>query len=211
MDTAYPLCSWGCGVAIPRKAAEPGVVQKIASFLGDNGYMRAWDGAARAGLRPLDRLIASDQDRVRALAPVFGRAAAADGGVGPVLREHMAMLDPTGAMEKDVLEKLPGFVDAKMQQTGRSAGDIVTQVAFNRVLPEFATPETLRRYDEAHGPSMPISEAGLVAHAALSNPLAAYGLPAAGVGLAAWGVHDLLMAQQQAEKDKQLPLQGGVN
>ncbi|MCE2835942.1 MAG: hypothetical protein LW834_02940, partial [Cyanobium sp. 49614_E6] len=98
-----------------------------------------------------------------------------------------------------------------MQQTGRSAGDIVTQVAFNRVLPEFATPETLRRYDEAHGPSMPISEAGLVAHAALSNPLAAYGLPAAGVGLAAWGVHDLLMAQQQAEKDKQLPLQGGVN
>jgi hypothetical protein len=198
-------------VAIPRKAAEPWVLEKIASFLGDNGYTRAWSDAAAAGLRPLDRLMASDQDRVRALAPVFGRTAAADGGIGPALREHMAMLDPTGAMEKRALEKLPGFVDAKIQETGRSAEDIVTQVALSTYLPEYATPETLRRYDEAYGPSMPVSKAGLLAHAVLSNPFTAYALPAAGIGLGAWGAHDLLMAQQQAEKDKQLPLQGGVN
>jgi hypothetical protein len=199
------------GVAIPRKAAEPGVVEKIASFLGDNGYTRAWGDAAVAGLRPLDRLMASDQDRVRAAAPVFGRAAAVDGGIGPVLREHMAMLDPTGAMTEKAEKDLAGYVNRKVEEHRISPEQAVTTIALNRLIPDYATPETLRRYDEAHGPSMPISEAGLVAHGALSNPLAAYGLPAAGVGLAAWGVHDLLMAQQQAEKDRQLPLQGGVN
>lgn len=59
---------------------------------------------------------------------------------------------------------------------------------------------------EKFGPSLPISNAGQWAHAALGNAAAAYGLPLAGAGLATWGVHDVLAAQQQAEKESQLPL-----
>jgi len=86
---AYPWHSRGNGVVIQRsrKAAEPGVVERIASFLADNDYTRAWDGAVQAGVRPLDRLIASDEDLMKGAAPAFGRAAAMDGGIGPVLRE----------------------------------------------------------------------------------------------------------------------------
>ncbi len=194
-----------------RKAAEPGVVERIASFLADNDYTRAWDGAVQAGVRPLDRLIASDEDLMKGAAPAFGRAAAMDGGIGPVLREHMAVLDPTGGMAAKVEKDLVGYVNRKVEELGVTPEDAVRTVAINNLMPDYATPETLRRYDRAYGPSMPVTGSGLALHAALSNPLAAYGLPAAGVGLAAWGVHDLLMAQQQAEKDKQLPLQGGVN
>ena len=186
------------------------MVEKIASFLGNNDYTRAWDSAVQAGVRPLDRFIASDEDLMKGAAPVFGRAAAADGGIGPTLREHMAVLDPTGAMERRALEKLPGFVDKTMRETGRSAEDIATQAALNVYLPENATSETLRRYDRAYGPSMPVTGSGLALHAALANPVVAYGLPAAGIGLAGWGIHDVMAAQQQAEKESQLPLQGGV-
>lgn len=197
-------------MAIKRKAAEPGVVKRIASFLGDNDYTRAWDQAAQAVVRPVDRLIASDHDRIRGLAPVFGRTAAAEGGLGPELRKHMAILDPTGAMAQKAEKDLVGYVDRKMMETGLSAEDVVTTLAIDKLMPDGATPETLRRYDDAYGPAKPVSELGLLAHGLLGNPVTAYGLPAAGVGLAAWGIHDLLAAQQQAEKESQLPLQGGV-
>jgi hypothetical protein len=59
---------------------------------------------------------------------------------------------------------------------------------------------------QGYGPGLPVSGPGQVAHQVLGNAAAAYGLPAAGLGLAAWGVADVLRGQQQAQKEAQLPL-----
>jgi len=80
-----------------------------------------------------------------------------------------------------------------------------------QLVPKYSTDAGRRRYHELYGPPGLIAPQSSLAHAALSHPSVAYGLPAAGAGLAAWGIHDLLAAQQQAEKDSQLPLQGGVD
>jgi hypothetical protein len=184
----------------------------ILRWAGDalRGYEGKWNEAVTAGLRPVDRLIASDEDRAKALAPVFADAYAADGGFGRTVQEHMAVLSPDGRMAEKVGKDGDAYIERKMAEKGDSPRGVVEQLALTGLIPKYATDAGRKAYDEKYGPSLPISQPGLIAHSALANPVMAYGMPAAGIGLAAWGIHDVLAAQQRAEKEGQLPVQGGV-
>jgi hypothetical protein len=173
-------------------------------------YQQKWNEAVTSGLRPVDRLIASDEDRAKALAPVFADAYAEDGGLGPTVQKHMSVLSPDGKMAHRVEALGPQFFASESARHGQPEQKIAEQVALSALLPKYATDAGRRAYDDKYGPSLPISQSGLVAHSALTNPIAAYGLPAAGVGLAAWGIHDVMAAQQRAEKESQLPMSGGL-
>jgi len=188
-----------------RKAADPGIVQKIAGFLGDNGYTQAWNSAVAAGLRPVDRMIASDEDLSRGLVkPLHGSMSGGD------FDQHLTVLDPGEDRYQRFTDAIGPGLDEVQGEPGAFDDKMIAMIG-QRYLRDEMGRAAMQRYDKAYGPSLPVSGPGLFAHAALANPVAAYGLPAAGVGMAAWGIHDLIAAQQQAEKESQLPLQGGVN
>jgi len=230
-------------VAIPRKAAEPGIVEKIASFLGDNGYTRAWNDAATAAVTPVDRLLASDEDRLAGVAA----------GVGPMLArlheswmgEHslsdlegtpnsyfgdgLRKIDPSGALfeaydrpvreptEEDQyppLAHMAAYARARVlsEKTGEPLGHLLGASVLQSAQKYGYDTESVKRYSQQGG--LPekylMTRGGQYLRTAIGSPVVAYGLPAAGIGLAGWGIHDAMAAQQQAEKDSQLPLQGGV-
>lgn len=158
----------------------------------------------------MDRMIASEEEQARGLAPVFARAYAADEGFGSTVQEHMGVLSPDGGMARKVAADGDAYVAKKMMEKGDTAQSVVEQLALTGLLPKYATEKGRRDYDDKYGPSLPISEPGRFVHELLANPIAAYGLPAAGVGLATWGIHDVMAAQQRAEKESQLPVSGGL-
>ena len=173
-------------------------------------YEGEWNKAVTGGLRPVDRLIASDEDLAKGLAPVFADAYEADGGFGSTVQKHMTVLSPDGKMTAKVNADGDAYVQKKALANNDTLRSAVEQLALTGLIPKYATDAGRRAYDEKYGPSLPVSQAGQAVHWALANPVMAYGLPAAGAGLAAWGLHDVLTAQQRAEKESQLPLQGGM-
>ena len=173
-------------------------------------YQQKWNEGVRGVLRPVDRMIASKEEQARGLAPAFARAYAADAGFGPTVQEHMGVLSPDGSMARKVAADGDAYVAKKVIEKGDTPQSVAEQLALTGLLPKYATEEGRRAYDDKYGPSMPISESGRFVHELLANPVAAYGLPAAGVGLAAWGIHDVMAAQQRAEKESQLPMSGGL-
>ena len=191
-----------------RKAAEPGVVEKIASFLGDNDYTRAWHDAVMVPVVGTERALINDPAQLRALAAEAASHRLADevkapgGYLGTPLAKEFAGL--TGFPEEVDLGSQEAFDLPEGYRAGvaRDLADAASEMSADkaRQILEWAQRNPAAR--------RPLSKPGAFTEMALGNAAAAYGLPAAGVGLAAWGVHDLLMAQQQAQKDSQLPLSG---
>ncbi len=218
-------------------------VMGIGRWAGDalRGYEDAWSQAVTAGLRPIDRMLASDEDRLsgvaRGLAPEFERVARDHGGTS--LRDFdgsaysgfgdgLNKIDPSGALyaaydrpirphteedqyppsmyhaiyeaSRDIAARGEGAMDsllaASVMQAAQKHG--YDKQALRKLVDEGGVPE-----------SFMMTRGMASARHVLAHRGAAYGLPAVGVGLGAWGAHDLLMAQQQAEKDSQLPLSGG--
>jgi len=233
----------GCGVA-SRKAGDPGLVERITSFLGDNGYTRAWNDAVTAGLRPIDRTVADDEDRLsgvaRGLAPAFRQAVeSSPGEYEPLIDSQgsavsdfgrgLNRIDPGGqllaAYDKPVRpptedDQYPPLMYHAVYGASRNLADrgegeldeLLAASVLQGAQKYGHDPEAVRKLvAEGAVPESYLMNRGVAAvRHVLGNPYAAYGLPAAGVGLAAWGIHDVMAAQQQAEKESQLPLQGGV-
>jgi hypothetical protein len=192
-------------VVVGRKAADPGIVEQIAGFLGDNGYTRAWNDAVQGGLRPMDRMLASDEELAAHLTPTL-RKTEADPAE---LQRHLDVLQADGRGAQTYKEAVMDWIVNRGDEETDMEQKLTNAIGLG-YLKEKVGRKGMLAYDAAHGPAYMASKPGLVASTALANPYAAYGLPAAGVGLAAWGIHDVLAAQQQAQKDSQLPLQGGV-
>jgi hypothetical protein len=209
----------------------------ITRWAGDalQAYQAKWNEAVTAGLRPIDRMIADDSDRLSgvssAAAPML-EAYAQGGWEHYTLREYGAhrrlleRLDPSGKIIDaydgnhtygsdgsmrpkivEIYEKIKGLPAEEKTPTQYLASSIYQSAGKYGVKPE----NVKRMVDEGALPdSFLMTRGAQAARDLLSNPAAAYGLPAAGVGLAAWGIHDVMAAQQRAEKESQLPVSGGM-
>jgi hypothetical protein len=197
--------SQGIGAGV-RKAGDPGVVEKIANFLGDNGYTRAWRDGVMGPVGMAERQLIGDPVRLRELA-----AEAAAHRLAAEVKEPGGYLGTPLAREFSELTGIPadfdlGGEDAFALPEGYRVGmghDLAD--AFSELSPEKARQviEWSRVNPAARRSLTPV---GAAIDLGLGNAAAAYGLPAAGAGLAAWGLHDVMAAQQQAEKEAQLPL-----
>lgn len=176
------------------------------SSLGDNEYTRGWSGLVSNVLRPVDRMVASDADLRGALARSFGDEVGAGKGVEMLkgLDASGGLAERYGARGESAIAEMQALASAK---DGRQLSrEEAAALLFRDTLSEELQREALLKGMEAYGPGLPVSTAGQVMQQVLSNPAAAYGLPAAGIGLAAWGVADVMRGQQQAAKESQLPL-----
>lgn len=202
-------------MTVKRYAGDGGQVDKILASIGDNAYTRAWSDATAGAVRPLDRAIASDSDKLagslRAIQGVIDEGVAAAGGkglsaeAGQELLQHLNALDPSGG--------LASRAQAGIQQAFERAKSGSTTVGREFAAAVFDARKDLQvadldKYVAQHPPSDAhmLTNAGTYAHALLGSAPAAYGVPAAGVGLAALALNDYLASQQQGEKESRLPL-----
>ena len=186
-----------------RMAGEVADQPGFWASLGDNAYTRAWRQAVDNTLiTPVELAMASGWPGGDRMGQVMKRMTGPDGqltGQGQRLLEHVVASPDDGAGKG---ERLRGSLDGKR-------GD---ELAW--MLSEAAQKLEGKPLKEAMG--IAALRDGVVGYSAagdtarqfvLGTPLAAYGIPLAGAGMAAWGLNDVLAAQQQAEKESQLPLQ----
>lgn len=185
-----------------RMAGSPGIRERVMGFLGDNAYTRAWSKGVDSGvITPVELAMMKGWPEEERMGQVMKRMTGPDGQLtdqGQGLLDHVVRSLDDGAGKG---EKVRGLMSGK-------SGD---ELAY--VLGEAAKKLEGEQLREAMG--LAALRDGVVGYTAagdtarqfvLGTPAAAYGLPLAGAGLAAWGVHDVLAAQQQAEKESQLPL-----
>jgi len=124
---------------------------------------------------------------------------------GEQLLARLNRLDPSGALAENMGAGLSQAVE-RAKRNGSSVGSEFAGLVFDAR--EDLKPELIDAYLKQHPPSdvHMMTKAGGLLHAAAGMAPSAYGIPAAGAGLAAWGLHDYLQAQQQAEKESQLPM-----
>jgi hypothetical protein len=195
--------SQGIGAGV-RKAADPGVVERIAGFLGDNGYTRAWArGVEEWPIIPLERMVTSDVDNPRMQA--FAKAQVLpDGSVKPGME---AILTSVSGSKEKASQVMQALAAAEPEERGLMLASVFDQL-HGKLKPK-------ERVDAAsamlpRNGSTGLSDTGELMRLIAGHPSVAYGLPAAGVGLAAWGIHDVMAAQQRGEKESQLPVSGGM-
>jgi hypothetical protein len=190
-----------------RKAAEPGMVERIASFLGDNALTRSWaETVDRHVITPVEGMVLSDEDLRQQLAKVVRERTPDDGVLSEdQLRAFEAL---KGApVNQGALQDAVSAAEEPSIKVGRQA--LATIADFN-------TPRS--RMQDAAGllanGRTGLTETGdYVRQFGLGSPVAAYSAVAAGGALATKAGLDAydwwLAQQQQASKDAQLPLQGG--
>jgi hypothetical protein len=193
---------------VVRKAGDPGMVERIAGFLADNALTRSWsDTVNRHVLGPLERMTVSDE----------------------VLREMLpAMVAGSGewngrlnGVQVKALEALKGEAVnvAGVEEAVRAAPNAAQEVKDQAVA--FLNSYTPSREAQLRAAQvlMDRSNRGIekdwtYARTLLGSAPVAYSLVGAGGAMgtaAALEAYDWWQSQQQqAEKDKQLPLQGGM-
>ena len=191
------------------------MVEKIANFLGDNGYTRAWsEGVDRNVITPVELQFVNEMPPVQqfnafATRMLDGNAQLNERGTAFVDAVRYGKGD-SPEMRQTVLDALNGLG----QGDGSLEAREMAVLGGLRYAAQKAEGEAMKRGLDALAPRdgrNGYTELGRqMRQYGLGSPVAAYGLPAAGIGLAGWGIHDVLAAQQQAEKESQLPLQGGV-
>lgn len=206
MGSLYTLFSVGFGLVV-RKAADPGIVEKIGSFLSDNALTQSWAQTMdRHVITPLEQMgYGEDELRNRAaqrLADVYGRSA--DGKEqmlkvleqvkgAPISEEFVAKVNAAEAPFEVLKDTL--YTGMSAQETPRS------QVA------QLLEPHI----DGRVGLSVDWDQ---MRQLGLGSPVAAYSAVTAGGAMGTAAVIEAykywMAQQQQAEKDSQLPLQGGV-
>ena len=195
----HTLRGSGCGRVV-RKAADPGVLERIGAFLGDNALTNSWRESIGSGVNWVERQAASDEDLRR----VIGNAA---------LHRHQG----DGISDEDfaLLERLKGEAidrEALVQKQAASGLPVDRYVgaAAQMYVKDVERARLQALAAELQGPRNQASQGGLWTAEVLGHPVAAYSAVTAGGALAtAAGLeaYDWWMAQQQqAQKESQLPL-----
>jgi len=192
-----------------RKAAEPGMVERIASFLGDNALTRSWaQGVDNAVIRPVEKMVVDDEglqtavyNQIAALTPDAGglsekqlqllSAIKGSPANAELLNEHLATAPDR---RKFVLDQGYSLID-KVKPTRDQMMGVFDQIPSDGRTGLTETGDYVRQFG-------------------LGSPVAAYSAVAAGGAMgtaAAIEAYDWWVAQQQqAQKDAQLPLQGSA-
>lgn len=201
-----------------RKAADPGMVERIAGFLSDNALTRSWaETMDRAVITPVELQFVQEmppRDRFNAFAT---RLMHDDGRLND---RGVAFLDAARTGQGDTPEKRAQMLQL-FDALAAEGGDKVT--IEDRVLGGLyevasrAEGEGLRRGLDVLAPrngTAGYTELGRqMRQFGLGSPVAAYSAVTAGGAMgtaAAMEGYNWLMAQQQAEKESQLPLEPDV-
>ena len=189
-----------------RKAADPGMIERIASFLSDNALTRSWSDSVGGAVNWAERQVLSDDE----LRQVIANAAARSQSGEQISDETLALLQRIKGAPID-----RAAVDAVMAQHQAGPADYVGGAAQVYAKQADLQRDRLKQLAaELQGPQNQRTEAGTWASTILGHPVAAYSAVSAGGALATAGgieAYDWWKAQQeQAQKDRQLPLQGGV-
>ena len=199
--------SQGIGAGVVRKAADPGVVERIAGFLGDNALTRSWaETMDRHVITPVEGMVLGDEDLRQQLAKVVRERTPDDGVLSEVQLRAFDLLKGEPANRPALQQVVAAAEDQALEVGGQALATIE----------KFGTPRS--RLQEAASlladGRVGLTETGdYVRQFGLGSPVAAYSAVAAGGALATQAGIDAydwwLAQQQQASKDAQLPLQGG--
>ncbi len=198
-----------------RKAADPGVVEKIASFLGDNALTRSWaETMDRGVITPIELQFVKEmppEERFNAFATRLM-------GDGAHLNDRgVAFVDAVRMGKGDAPEKRQQILDMFEQQIAAGSDELGSEervLGGLRRLAQDAEGEGLRRGLDVLAPrngSAGYTEFGRqMRQFGLGSPVAAYSAVTAGGAMgtaAAMEAYDWWMAQQQQqEKESVLPL-----
>lgn len=182
------------------------MIERIASFLSDNALTRSWSDSVGGAVNWAERQVLSDDE----LRQVIANAAARSQSGEQISDETLALLQRIKGAPID-----RAAVDAVMAQHQAGPADYVGGAAKVYAKQADLQRDRLKQLAaELQGPQNQRTEAGTWASTILGHPVAAYSAVSAGGALATAGgieAYDWWKAQQeQAQKDRQLPLQGGV-
>lgn len=184
-----------------RKAADPGVVERISSFLSDNPLTHSWRDSVGGAINWGERQLMSDEDLRNTIGSVVMKGTVGDRISDEQLRTLEALKG--GAIDRAEIE---GLAAAHSGGVPKYLGQFARHYMDKRQL---GRDELKARLAAIQGPLQQNSEwAGMLASMA-THPVAAYSAVGAGGALATAGgmaAYDWWMAQQQAEKEGQLPL-----
>jgi len=205
---------------VVRKAASPGIVEAITGFLADNALTRSWsDTADRQILGPLERMTVSDEMLREKVPMMVGESGVWDGTLNKVQVQALEALKGeavnVAGVEEAVRASLrdPAFVpDLEAQQRAAQAVHDQAVGFFNSYAPDRAAQQRAAQVlmERSH---RGMEEGWSQARAVLGSAPVAYSLVGAGGAMgtaAAMEAYDWWQSQQQAEKEKALPLQGGM-
>jgi hypothetical protein len=186
------------------------MVEKIAGFLGDNALTRSWaDSMDRYVISPVERMVVSDEVMRERVAQMVGSRLPVDGRLSSAQIRAMEALKG-GAVNVDL-------ANAVIAQ-GASRDDAVSTaatLASNLMQDSYSRDRASRAASELIDGRTGLTDVGDdMRQFWVGGPVAAYSAVGAGTALGVAGgleAYDWWVSQQQqAEKDKQLPLTGGV-
>jgi len=192
-----------------RKAADPGMVERIAGFLSDNALTRSWrETMDRHVISPVERMMINDADMQKGVAMMVADRLPADGALGP---EQIRAIEALKGGSFDV-ERANALIAEKNSR--EDAMDLIASMANNVMTDDYSRDRASRAAE-----ALINGRTGLTAFGddmrqlGLGSPVAAYSAVTAGGAtgtVAAMQAYDWLMAQQQAQKESQLPVEPGL-
>lgn len=193
---------------VARKAASPGIVEAITGFLVDNALTRSWaDTVNRQVLGPLERMTVSDEVLAARVPEMIAEMTPWQGALGKQQVQALEALKGEAVNVAGVEEAVRAAPDAA-QKVKDQAVSFINHYAPDRDA-QLRAAKVVMDYSRSG-----IDENWSNARAWLAHPALAYSAVTAGGAMgtaAAMEAYDWWQSQQQqAEKEMQLPLQGGM-
>jgi len=195
-----------------RKAADPGIVEAIGSFLADNALTRSWrETMDRHVISPVERMYVSDEDLTDGVRTMVRDAMPDDGKLSDRQIQALGILKGDGFNREVDEPKMREWIENAVNpglEADSAAASVMKAYDTSREA-------KLRASELFIDGRVGLTEAGNnMRQFGLGSPVAAYSAVTAGGAMgtaAAMEAYDWWMAQQQqAQKDAQLPLQGSA-
>jgi len=188
-----------------RKAAEPGMVERIASFLADNALTQSWAQTMDRGvISPIERAMIGDEELKQQVSKLIRSKTPDDGVVSNQQIQAFDLLKGAPTNRVNLQTAVDESEDAAIEVGNQALA----------MMNKYATPRS-RQQDVAGllaDGRVGLTQAGdNMRQFGLGSPVAAYSAVTAGGALATKAAIDgyglwLAQQQQQAEKESKLPL-----